>query len=95
MVLNFPGRGHRQSIQQGDMLGHLPMFAIIRLPYYCGGAKTLTTDECDAAYLAYNSLTEIVKGANDVSGFSQPGKERMRCLSEARSATEQKAASAP
>jgi lipopolysaccharide export system protein LptA len=55
----------------------------------------LTTDECDAAYLAYNSLTEIVKGSNDASGISQPGKERIRCFSEARSVAEQDAAWTP
>jgi len=56
---------------------------------------TQTTDECDAAYIAYNSQTEVVKGIKDVGGISQPGEERIRCFSESRSIAEQKAVPVP
>lgn len=38
---------------------------------------TKTTDEAQGAFISYNSQTEIVTGANDVSGTSKPGKDRV------------------
>jgi len=45
---------------------------------------TKATDEAQGAFISYNSLTEIVTGANDVSGESKPGKDRVVFTSQAK-----------